>query len=490
MVDTLKNLDSFKVFEFFHAINQIPRGSGNEKAISDWLVDFAKKRNLEVKQDAVKNVIIRKPGTAGYENAKPVLLQGHMDMVCEKEADSTHDFMKDPIAFIVDGDSIHADKTTLGADDGIAIAMALAVLDSNDIPHPPLEVLCTVAEETGMDGAEGLNVADINARTLINIDSEEEGEFLVACSGGIEAFFHLPITWTDLEKGKKLVTLKVSGLFGGHSGSDINKGRGNAIKLLARVLYALSKECTYNIVSISGGTKHNAIPREATVCIAIDEKFETKVQKLLEEYNAIFKHEFLESDAGVIVTCSSCYCNETQHKMLSKKTTENLVNLLLLTRHGLIEMSQSIAGLVQTSNNVAIIETNEKEVKLSCAIRSSIASCKKAIVDEFSVLGKLCDAMLEFSSGYPAWEYKAESPIREVFIKTYKDMFGKEPVVTAIHAGLECGLFAEKFGDDLDQISFGPDIRNAHTPKENASISSIDRMWKFLKAVLKNLKSA
>lgn len=490
MLDTLKNLESYKVFEFFHALNQIPRESGNETAVSNWLVDFAKKRNLEVKQDAVKNVIIKKPGTRGYEQAKTVILQGHMDMVCEKEADSPHDFSKDPIAFIVEGDSLHADKTTLGADDGMAVAMSLAILDSNDIPHPPLEVLLTVSEETGMDGAEGLDVADISGRTLINIDSEEEGEFLVGCAGGVEVYFHLPITWKDIPQDAALATLKVSGLFGGHSGSDINKGRGNAIKLLARVLYQLAKESEYHIVKINGGTKHNAIPRETTACIAFNKKDTAKVQKLVEAYTAFFKNELFGSDDGVSLELLPCDCEKQCKKVFSKKTTENLVKLLLITRHGLIEMSQAIPGLVQSSNNVAIVETDKtkNEVKVSCAVRSSIASCKAAIADEFAVVAELCGAQVEFSAGYPAWEYTPKSPIRDVFVKVYKDMFGKEPIVTAIHAGLECGLFAKKFGGELDQISFGPDIRNAHTPKEHTSISSVDRSWKFLKAVLAELK--
>lgn len=487
MLDKLKNLDSFKVFDFFYQINQIPRGSGNEKAISDWLVDFAKKRNLQVKQDEFKNVIIRKKGSLGYENANTVILQGHTDMVTEKESDSDHDFLKDPIAFIVDGDNLHANKTTLGADDGIAVAMALAVLDSDNIPHPPLEVLLTATEETGMDGAEGLDVADIKGRTLINIDSENEGEFLVGCAGGREVFFHLPIDLQDIDSEKKLFNIKVSGLFGGHSGSEINKGRGNAIKLLGRLLFNLLKNTSFHIVNISGGTKHNAIPRDASACIAINKNDASFLDKIIKDFSLTFKNELLGIDDGIKLQSTECESSNYK-KMLSAKTTENLINLLIITRHGLIEMSQAIPGLVQTSNNVAIVEMTENEIVLSCAMRSSIASCKSAISDEFAVVGKLCGAKVEFTAGYPAWEYNPKSKITDVFVKVYKNMFKKEPVVTAIHAGLECGLFSEKFGPSLDQISFGPDIRNAHTPKEYASISSVDRMWKFLQVVLAELK--
>lgn len=486
MVDTLKHLDSYKVFKFFYALNQIPRGSGNEKAVSDWLVDFAKKRNLEVKQDACNNVIIRKGGTAGYENAKTVILQGHMDMVCEKEKDSPHDFSKDPIAFIVEGDTLRADRTTLGADDGIAVAMSLALLDSDDIPHPPLEVLCTVSEETGMDGAIGLNPADLTGRTLINIDSEEEGVFLTSCAGGKQVFFHLPIVWEKAPTAKKFFKITVSGLTGGHSGMEIIKGRGNANKLLARVLYAIGKKAPYNIAEISGGSKHNAIPREANAEIAINATDEAAVKEIVKNYAGIFKNEFEGIDNGVSVTIEGT--GHTTDRLFDANTTERIVQLLILTRHGVIAMSHAIKRLVQTSNNLAIIKTLDNEVKVSCAIRSSIKSQKEAVADEFAVIGSLVGAKMVFDPGYPEWQYAPHSPIRDTFVSVYKQEFGKEPVISAIHAGLECGLFSEKFNGELDQISFGPNIYDVHTAKEHTSIESVDRSWKFLKAVLKSIK--
>ncbi len=486
MVDKLKSLESGKVFEFFYEMNQIPRGSGNEKAISDWLADFAKKRNLEVKQDAYNNIIIRKGGTAGYEKADTVILQGHMDMVCEKEKDSPHDFLKDPIAFIVEGDTLRADKTTLGADDGIAVAMSLALLDADDIPHPPLEVLFTVAEETGMDGAIGLNPADIKGRTLVNIDSEEEGVFLTSCAGGKEVFFHLPIKWEDIAASKHFLKITVSGLIGGHSGMEIIKERGNANKLLARVLHAIGKKTQYNIAHIAGGSKHNAIPREAYAVIAVNASDEALVHDIVKAFDKIFKNEFAGIDNGVTVSVAAD-AGKVQ-RVFDASTSERIVELLLLTTHGVIAMSHSIEHLVQTSNNLAIVETLDNEVKVSCAIRSSIKSQKEAVADEFGIIGKLTGAKMVFDPGYPEWQYSPHSKIRDTFVEVYKKEFGKEPVISAIHAGLECGLFSEKFNGALDQISFGPNIYDVHTPKEHASISSIDRSWKFLKAVLKSLK--
>lgn len=484
MLDALKKLDGYKVFEFFHEINQIPRGSGNEQAVSDWLVKFAKDRKLEVKQDKFNNIIIKKSGTTGYEKAKTVILQGHMDMVCEKEKDSNHDFMKDPIAFIVEGDTLRADKTTLGADNGIAVAMALAVLDSKDIPHPPLEALFTTAEETSMGGANGLDTKDIKGDILLNIDSEEEGVFCTGCAGGKQLEFQLPIKWENITSSQKVFALSVRGLTGGHSGMEINKERGNANKLLARVLHNFGKKFKYNIVKISGGSKHNAIPREAVACIVLDDEAEAK--KIIKSYQKIFENELYGIDEKVEVHFEPC--NESHTKMFSDKTTENIVNILLLSTHGVINMSQTLKGLVQTSNNLAIIETTTDKVKVVCAIRSSIKSWKEAVADEFTVIAKLCGADIVVLDTYPEWQYAPKSPIRDLFVKVYKKEFGKEPEVTAIHAGLECGLFSEKFNGRLDQISFGPNIYDVHTAKEHTSVSSIDRTWKFLKAVLKELK--
>ena len=485
MLETLSHLDSFPVFQYFYQINQIPRGSGNEKAISDWLVNFAKERKLKVVQDAANNVIIYKAGSKGYENAKPIILQGHIDMVCEKDKTSTHNFLTDPIAFIVEGDILKADKTTLGADNGVAIAMALAILDS-ELPHPPLEVLCTVSEETGMDGAIAIDPSLFTGRTLINIDSEEEGVFLTSCAGGKECFYRLPIEWVSAPENMLAYEISVKGLLGGHSGMEISKERANALKLLGRTLQTLQKNVTVYVTSIDGGSKHNAIPREANARILVAEKDKAILQEVVEVSRAIFKNEFSGVDDSIQLDYTPS--DKPSTSVFSQKTIDSLLDIIRLTRHGVIRMSHSIDGLVETSNNLAILKTDANEIHITCAIRSSVKSQKEDVAEEFEIIAKRCQAKFEADAGYPEWQYKAVSPIRDIFISVYKAKFGKEPKISAIHAGLECGILSEKFNGEIDQISFGPNIYDVHTPNEHLSILSLDRTWSFLKAVLENIK--
>ncbi|MBQ7611972.1 MAG: aminoacyl-histidine dipeptidase [Spirochaetaceae bacterium] len=485
MLETLSHLDSFPVFQYFYQINQIPRGSGNEKAISDWLVNFAKERKLKVVQDAANNVIIYKAGSKGYENAKPIILQGHIDMVCEKDKTSTHNFLTDPIAFIVEGDILKADKTTLGADNGVAIAMALAILDS-ELPHPPLEVLCTVSEETGMDGAIAIDPALFTGRTLINIDSEEEGVFLTSCAGGKECFYRLPIEWVSAPENMLAYEISVKGLLGGHSGMEISKERANALKLLGRTLQTLQKNITVYVTSIDGGSKHNAIPREANARILVAEKDKAILQEVVEVSRAIFKNEFSGVDDSIQLDYTPS--DKPSTSVFSQKTIDSLLDIIRLTRHGVIRMSHSIDGLVETSNNLAILKTDVNEIHITCAIRSSVKSQKEDVAEEFEIIAKRCQAKFEADAGYPEWQYKAVSPIRDIFISVYKSKFGKEPKISAIHAGLECGILSEKFNGEIDQISFGPNIYDVHTPNEHLSILSLDRTWSFLKAVLENIR--
>lgn len=485
MLETLSHLDSFPVFQYFYQINQIPRGSGNEKAISDWLVNFAKERKLKVVQDAANNVIIYKAGSKGYENAKPIILQGHIDMVCEKDKTSTHNFLTDPIAFIVEGDILKADKTTLGADNGVAIAMALAILDS-ELPHPPLEVLCTVSEETGMDGAIAIDPSLFTGRTLINIDSEEEGVFLTSCAGGKECFYRLPIEWVSAPENMLAYEISVKGLLGGHSGMEISKERANALKLLGRTLQTLQKNITVYVTSIDGGSKHNAIPREANARILVAEKDKAILQEVVEVSRAIFKNEFSGVDDSIQLDYTPS--DKPSTSVFSQKTLDSLLDIIRLTRHGVIRMSHSIDGLVETSNNLAILKTDVNEIHITCAIRSSVKSQKEDVAEEFEIIAKRCQAKFEADAGYPEWQYKAVSPIRDIFISVYKSKFGKEPKISAIHAGLECGILSEKFNGEIDQISFGPNIYDVHTPNEHLSILSLDRTWSFLKAVLENIR--
>lgn len=482
-MENIQKSEAREVFELFQELNKVPRPSGDMQRVSDHLVEFAKKHNLDYTQDKSLNVIIRKPGTKGYENADTIVLQGHMDMVPEKEADSNHDFSKDPIAFIVDGDFVHADKTTLGADNGIAVAFALAILASDDIPHPPLEVLITTDEETGMYGAIDLDVNDIKGRKLLNIDTEVEGQLLVSCSGGISSHVTLPIQRAAKTKDTVKAVL-VDGLLGGHSGMEIHKQRGNASQILARVLNNIGKEIDFELASIEGGSKHNAIPREAKAVIAINSSDVAKFEGQLAEWKKILKQELRGIDDGVNLSLT----DESAEKVMSKDSKEKTLTITNLMPIGVHNVSFDIEGLVQTSSNLGVLKTLDDKVTFETSVRSSVQTMRDEITDKIELLAKVNGAEMTLDSGYPAWQYDPNSQLKEVFIKTYKEQYGDEPEVTAIHAGLECGILSEKFGGKIDQISFGPDLFDVHTPKEKMKISSVERTYKLLKNLLANLK--
>ena len=485
MLEKLKDLNSFNAFKYFKEMNEIPRGSGNEKAISDWLVKFAKEHNLKFIQDDALNVIIKKAGTKGRENAPKIILQGHMDMVCEKNIESKHDFLTDPIEFIVEGDFLKASGTTLGADDGIAVAMSLAVLASNDIAHPPIELLVTTGEEVGMIGAEALNSSNLEGRILINIDSEEEGKLLVSCAGGVREKMKLKITWEEADKSYISCVIRLRGLKGGHSGMEINKERGNANKLMGRFLMDLHSVIDFKMNSISGGAKNNAIPRDADSIILFREDDKEIVIQKLAQWNLIFKNELNTIDPNINLDFE--ILENKVSRIFSDNTTTKALQILFLIPNGVKSMSMAIDGLVQSSTNIGVITTSEENIEFDSAIRSSVKSLKKAICDETIVLAEMVGATIEFESDYPEWQYNPDSKIQPVFEKVFKDLYGKVPEISAIHAGLECGLFSEKFKGDIDQISFGPNMYDVHTPNEHLSISSTDRMWDYLVAVLKEI---
>ena len=485
MLEKLKSLNSYEAFKYFKEMNEIPRGSGNEKAVSDWLVSFAKEHKLEVIQDKALNVIIKKPGTKGYEKAPIIILQGHMDMVCEKNTGVKHDFEKDAIEFIVDGDNLKAGGTTLGADNGIAVAFGLAVLAS-DLPHPPIELLVTTEEETGMGGAQAIDPKNLDGRILINIDSEEEGKLLVSCAGGVREKIILPIAWEEADKSFINCEIKLIGLNGGHSGMEINKERGNAIKLMGRFLMDLKSVISYKINAINGGAKNNAIPREADTVILFRENDKATVVKKLAEWNTTFKNELTKTDPEVKLDME--ILKDNVKRTFSDDTATKALQILFLIPNGVKNMSMDIIGLVQSSTNIGVLTTNDKEVVFDSAIRSSVKTLKKAICDETIVLAEMTGATIEFQSDYPEWSYNPDSEIRTILEKVYNDINGKKPEIAAIHAGLECGLISEKFGGKIDQISFGPNIFDVHTPKEHLSISSTDRTWSYLVAILKEIK--
>lgn len=474
-----------KIFTYFEEISKVPRCSGNEKAISDYLVKFAKEHNLEVIQDEVLNVIIKKPASPGYENAPGVVLQGHMDMVCVKNADKVHDFSKDPITLKYVDDMIYADGTTLGADNGIALALAMAVLTSEDIKHPPLEVLITVDEESGMTGAKHLNPKDISGKILINLDSEEEGKLLVSCAGGLRAAININAKWENAPKNLVGYTISMRGLMGGHSGSEIDKERGNANKLLGRVLYDLYKEVPFNLAYISGGSRANVIPSEAEAVIFISPDKLQATENKIKEWNEILKNEFKISDPNVDVNLSKS--KKAFDKIFDNTTTAKVVNLLMAIPNGMQTMSKSIEGLVESSSNIGVLTTDDKGICFEFSIRSSVSSRKDYIKEQISTIAKLADVGFEANGEYPAWEYNPNSKIRDICQKVYKEKYGQEPEIVAVHAGVECGLFGEKI-PDLDMISMGANAYDAHTTNEHVSISSVKRTYEYLLAILEDLK--
>lgn len=486
MTAVLKGLKPEKVFYYFEEISRIPRGSGNEKGISDYLVSFAKSKSLEVIQDSSYNVIIKKTATKGYENSPIVVIQGHMDMVCEKNNSKVHNFLEDPIELIVEGDFVKANGTTLGADNGIAVAYALALLDSDDIPHPPLEILITTDEETGMSGARNLDPKHIQGRVLINIDNEEEGQLLVSCAGGLRTKVELKLEKESINQdGYMKYKLMVRGLKGGHSGMDIIKQRGNANKILGRVLVDLIDNIDYKLVEVNGGAKDNAIPREADAFILVKSEGAETLGKEISKWNGILKNEYRKADPGLVLQLEET--EECVQEVLTRDCRDKAVKLLYMIPNGIQTMSMDIEGLVQSSSNLGIVRTSEDSITYESSVRSSVRSLKQDIVKQTAILSQAFGAEVTIHSEYPEWQYDNESKIRELFQRIYKEMYGKDAEIVAIHAGVECGLFKEKF-PDIDMISFGPNLYDVHTPEEKMSISSVQRSWEYLLNVLKSLK--
>lgn len=470
-----------KVFEYFEKICSIPHGSGNTKQISDYCVSFAKEHNLKYTQDKMGNVIIHKGGSKGYENHPAVILQGHLDMVCERnDAISSIDMENEGLKLDIDGDYLHACGTTLGGDDGIAIAYALAVLDSDELKHPPVVALFTVDEEIGLLGAVGVDLAEIEARTMINIDSEEEGIFLTSCAGGATSVIEIPFE-TSEEKSKCLC-ITLDGLKGGHSGAEIDKKRGNSNKLLARFLHALSKKTQFTLCEINGGLKNNAIPLMSKACICTDNT--QAVKDMAVKYNKIFKSEYKTADNGVNISISEeCNCN---NKCMTKKDTKKIIDMLYIIPDGVQTMSADINGLVESSLNLGILKTTDSSVYAEFCVRSSVETRLDEMNEKLAIITELSSGKFTIKDQYPGWEYKKDSKLREIMIEAYKELFGNQPVVTAIHAGLECGLFSGKL-EGLDCISIGPQMHDIHTYKERLSISSTERVWKLIIATLEKL---
>ena len=482
MSRVLESLEPKSVFHFFEDLTRIPHGSRNTKAISDYCVAFARARGLWADQDALNNVIIKKPASAGYEAAPAVILQGHLDMVAEKTPESPIDLTKDALELRVAGDYVSANGTTLGGDDGIAVAMALAVLDSHEIAHPALEAVFTVDEEIGMEGAQGLDYSKLSARRMLNIDSEDEGIFTVSCAGGASANVRLDLTSAPCTRAG--ARLRVLGLIGGHSGQEIDKGRANACVLLGRVLDALRRKLSVRLVSAAGGLKDNAIPNSAEAVLALREEDLAAARELVSGCEADFRKEYAAADPDIHIVLESA---PAAPQALTEESTLRVVRFLQLVPNGVAAMSMDIPGLVQTSCNLGIFHVADNALTAVSSVRSSAASQKQMLLDRFDTLAQLLGGTLTVTGAYPAWEYRRESELREKLTAVYERQTGKAPKIEAIHAGLECGLFAGAL-PGLDCVSFGPDLVDIHTTREKMSISSVQRTWAFLLGALAELK--
>ncbi len=496
MDKSLEQLDYKGIFEYFSEISKIPRGSGNEEEISKFLVTFAKEHQLEYTRDESNNVILIKEATPGYENEPAILLQGHMDMVCEKRKDSTHDFLKDGIKLIVDGDFLRADGTTLGADNGIAIAYIMALMSDDSLPHPRLEAVITTDEEVGMHGAHALDCSGLQAKYMINLDSEEEGYLLASCAGGLRTTCSLPVK--RIKQYGKRIRVNIGGLQGGHSGIDIIHNRSNAGKLLGRLLYDLRKTHDFSLITALAGYKDNVIPREAQAELLLSTEhlteeenkdikqlltdefssFNTKLKELL----SVYQRELATSEPGLTIAAEDLGDGEAEP--LHPVSFEKLLFLLMQIPDGIQVMSSNIEGLVESSLNLGIFHILEDKAEFTDAVRSSFGSYKTYISDQLNYLISFLGGDYEIRADYPAWEFRKESPLREHLKRIYQDMTGKEMKVEAIHAGLECGLIYEKL-PGIDIVSIGPDMARVHTIEEELSISSAVRVYQFLERVLK-----
>lgn len=476
----LSNLEPAKVFHYFEEICSIPHGSYHEKEISDYLVSFARKHEFTVYQDALYNVIMLVPASAGYEREKPLILQGHMDMVCEKDSDVRIDMERDGLMLEIDGDYISAKGTTLGGDDGIAVAYMLAIAEDKEIAHPPLEMVFTVSEEVGMEGAAGIDLSVLKGHRMLNLDSEEEGIFLSSCAGGMSTYSRLPVN-REQSPAVSWYELTVSGLLGGHSGCEIDKGRANANKILSRVLYELRKTASFYIDTLEGGKKDNAIPVRATAILGMEETAHAKerIKQLQSELTA----EYAKSDGDIKIELCQAEDECSSRSVLDADSLSRVLALLMALPDGVQEMSMSVPGLVETSLNLGILKLEEDYLFLQHSIRSSVSTRKNYVASRVEALVTALGGTVEIKGEYPAWEYRENSVVREKVSRLYKRMYGKEPVIQGIHAGLECGLLAGKI-KDLDCVSMGPDILDIHTTAERLSISSVKRVYEFLLAYM------
>ena len=499
---SLEGIEPEKVFYYFEEISRIPRGSYHEKAVSDYLVGFAKERNITCYQDKLYNVVMQVPASKGRENEEPVILQGHMDMVCEVRPGVYKDMEKEGLELMVDGDYVYAKDTTLGGDDGIAVAYMLAIADDESISHPPLEYIITVSEEVGMEGANGIDLSMLKGHRMLNLDSEDEGIFLSSCAGGVSAHVTIPVSWVSIpDQPDMWYRLSVTGLLGGHSGCEIDKGRANANKLLGRALNEILTKVNFVVADLRGGKKDNAIPILAEAIIGIvndDQDSEEKLNSVINELNGILKNEYAVSDPDVMIKLEKqteiastdsdsdvrIIQNGNSAYVLSNESRDKVTTYLMTVPDGIQNMSMSVKGLVEASLNIGILELKKDHLFAQHAVRSSVTTRKEYVVRQLEELASVLGGNVELKGDYPAWEYVEDSEVRKRAVKLWEKMYGKKPVVEGIHAGLECGLLAAKISG-LDCVAMGPDITDIHTYNERLSISSTKRVYDFVVEFLK-----
>jgi len=473
------------ILDYFGQINAIPRCSKNEARIGRWLKQWAETKQLAVKQDSAGNLLVQVPPTAGYEKAPVIVIQGHMDMVCEKSPDSTHDFSKDPIKNIVDGEWLRADNTTLGADNGIAIALAMAVTDDQSIAHPPLELLFTVDEETGLNGAKELAPGFIEGRVLLNVDSETEGVFTVGCAGGRHTHISRKLTLTQLAEESQFFNLNISGLHGGHSGIDIIKQRASANKILARTLHRLAAACDIQLVSIKGGSAHNAIARDADAVLACAAGNSGVLAGIVSEFERNVQTDYDTVESNLTINLSAAKSAEQTNTALSAAESRAVINLLLSLSHGVMGMSAVFTNLVETSNNLATVEIKNDTLQILTSQRSLTKSRLDEITASISAIAALAGADTRCDSEYPPWTPDMQSVLLERCQKVYQQVFDRQAEIKSVHAGLECAIIGDKY-EGTDMISFGPDLRDPHSPNEMLYIPSLEKIWQFMVALLES----
>jgi len=484
MSDAIAGLKPEPVWRYFTEISEIPRCSGSERRISDYVVEKARELGLDARQDKTLNVVVRKPAAQGRERAPMVCLQGHLDMVCEKNKGVDHDFSQDPIELVREGNALMAAGTTLGADNGIAVATSLALMEDDSLRHGPLEFLFTVDEETGLTGAGKLKSDFLESDIMLNLDSEDEGVLFVGCAGGRDTVGTWKLDLTRAPSGAVPMSLHVKGLVGGHSGLEIDKQRGNSIKILGRVLAELA-ELGVRLGAIEGGNKRNAIPREAEALVFVPDASTRKAKSLVGKYQEIVSAELAAVDPDVTITLERA-SEDADRKVLKKDAQERLVRTILALPHGVTKLSHDIPGLVETSTNVAVIRREDGKLVLETSQRSSVQSEIEEIARSVAAVMELGGASVQAESGYPGWKPNMDSPILRLARGTYEDLFGKEPDVTAVHAGLECGIIGEKY-PGMDMVSFGPTLRGVHSPDEKIFIDTVERFWTYLRAILERV---